>query len=93
MKKSLIQLKNVGPATLKDLELLGLATVDELAQQDPTDLFHRLEKITQARQDPCVWDVFAAIIDEAKTGEGKEWWHWTKQRKNLIQKGLLVLHL
>lgn len=93
MKKILEDLKNVGPATLKDLKILGLFTVEELALQDPTDLFQRLEKITQSYQDPCVWDVFAAIIHEAKTGEGKVWWHWTKKRKELIKKGLLSLHM
>jgi hypothetical protein len=28
-----------------------------------------------------MWDVFAAIIHEAKTGEKLSWWHWTKIRK------------
>ena len=67
--KKLRDLKNVGKAALGDLEVLGIESVDELAKQNPTELFQELEKRTGKRQDPCVWDVFAAIIHEAKTGE------------------------
>ncbi len=74
-------LKNVGKATLKDLFLLEIHSVEELADQNPTFLFQELERRTQKRQDPCVWDVFAAIIHEANTGEPTNWWDWTEQRK------------
>lgn len=85
--KKLIDLKNVGKATLKDLNLLRIKSVEELSKQEPTDLFHKLEKLTKSRQDPCVWDVFAAIIHEAKSGEATVWWKWTKKRKELQKKG------
>ena len=85
--KNLNDLKNVGKATLKDLSLLGIKSVEELAIQDPTDLFHALERMTTQRHDPCVWDVFAAIIHEAKTGEATPWWEWTQRRKALQRKG------
>lgn len=87
--KQLSDLKNVGKATLKDLHLLGIYTVEELSNQDPTTLFHELERCTQARQDPCVWDVFAAIIHEASGGEPMVWWEWTNKRKALQKKGQL----
>jgi len=76
-------LKNVGKATLKDLHLLNIHTVEELANKDPTELFHELERRTHSRQDPCVWDVFAAIIHEASTGKPTPWWEWTTKRKAL----------
>ncbi len=41
----------------------------------------RLQKITGQRHDPCVWDVFAAIIHEARTGIKQPWWEWTAVRK------------
>lgn len=85
--KKLSDLKNVGKATLADLTLLNIHTVEELAKQDPTALFHELEKYTHTRQDPCVWDVFAAIIHEAATGEPVSWWKWTSQRKALQKAG------
>jgi len=86
-KRSLKDLKNVGKATLQDLEILDIHSVEELAQQDATHLFEELEKRTAARHDPCVWDVFAAIIHEAKTGEATFWWAWTAQRKALQKSG------
>lgn len=87
--KQLSDLKNVGKATLADLHLLNIHTIEELASQDATALFHALEKRTQTRQDPCVWDVFAAIIHEAAGGKPTAWWEWTDKRKTLQKKGLL----
>ena len=55
----------------------------ELADQNATLLFHELERITNCRQDHCVWDVFAAIIHEAATDEASNWWEWTAKRKAL----------
>jgi hypothetical protein len=80
--KDLLHLKNVGKATVRDLELLGITTVEQLKHQDPDDLYEKLQKITGTRHDACVWDVFAAIIHEARTGEALAWWHFTKIRKN-----------
>lgn len=85
--KKLCDLKNVGKATLADLVLLEINSVEELARQDATFLFHELERRTNHRQDPCVWDVFAAIIHEAATGEATSWWEWTPKRKNLQKQG------
>ena len=80
-KYELLSLGNVGPATFKDLQLLGIDSISSLAQADADDLYHRLQIITESKQDPCVWDVFAAIIHEAKTGEKTPWWQWTAIRK------------
>lgn len=81
MSDELLQLMNVGKATLKDLHLLGIKTVEQLKSQSPDVLYSELQRITEKRHDPCVWDVFAAIIHEAKTGEKTPWWHWSKVRK------------
>ena len=88
-KKNLGDLKNVGKATLRDLNILGIQTVDELRKCDATELFEQLEKQTGQRHDPCMWDVFAAIIHEAKTGEPISWWAWTAERKILQKTGKL----
>jgi nucleotidyltransferase/DNA polymerase involved in DNA repair len=85
--KKLSDLKNVGKATLADLTLLGIDSVEKLASQDATFLFHELERRTNHRQDPCVWDVFSAIIHEASTGEATDWWDWTSKRKSLQKSG------
>jgi nucleotidyltransferase/DNA polymerase involved in DNA repair len=77
----LTQLMNVGPATYQDLTLLGVTSLAELAKADADELYARLQAITGKPHDPCVWDVFAAIIHEAKTGEKQPWWMFTKIRK------------
>lgn len=89
--KKLSDLKNVGKATLADLALLEISSVEELARQDPIFLFHELERRTNHSQNPCVFDLFAAIIHEAATGERSNWWEWTPKRKALQKEGRLTL--
>jgi hypothetical protein len=79
--RRLRDLRNVGPAACKDFALLEITTVAELAQQTADDLFMRLQMLSGTRQDPCVWDVFAASIHEARTGEALNWWSLTPERK------------
>lgn len=81
----LFTLMNVGTATYKDLETLGINSIQQLSQADPDELYLRLQKLTGRPHDPCVWDVFAAIIHEAKTGEKTPWWQWTSVRKKRKQ--------
>lgn len=78
--QSLADLRNVGKAALGDFALLGIATLEELAASDPDVLYHALERATGLRQDPCVRDVFAATIHQARTGEALDWWHFTPER-------------
>ena len=77
----LAALRNVGPAMLRDFKMLGITSVDELAACEPDDLYQRLQDKTGQRQDPCVWDVFAATIHQARTGEAFNWWAFTPVRK------------
>lgn len=83
----LLQLKNVGNATYQDLMLLGIQSIHELANAEPDELYIRLQKITGHAHDPCVWDVFAAIIHEARTGIKQSWYEWTKVRKKRQAEG------
>ena len=80
-KSELLSLMNVGPAACQDFLLLGITSLAQLAKANPDELYQRLQKITGTKQDPCVWDVFAATIHEAQTGEKKPWWHWSEVRK------------
>lgn len=50
--KKLSDLVSVGPATLKDFQLLEISNVAELAKQDPTELYEKLSFITNSYQDP-----------------------------------------
>ena len=79
-KSELLSLQNVGKAILGELTQLGITRISQLATADPDELFTRLERLTDKKQNPCMWDVFAAIIHEAKTGEKMPWWQWTRVR-------------
>lgn len=87
MSKELKALHNVGPATLKYLKLLGINSVEELAKQDAGKLYRRLQVAQRKYKDPCTWDLFHAIIHEAKTGKATDWWEWTDKRKKLQPAG------
>lgn len=80
-KNELFSLMNVGPATYKDLEILGIDSIQKLSKEDPDELYTRFQKLTGQRHDPYAWDVLAAIIHETKTGEKTPWWQWTAIRK------------
>ncbi|PPQ32880.1 Mitomycin resistance protein mcrB [Rhodoblastus sphagnicola] len=77
----LARLRNVGKAALADFKLLGIASVSQLAREDADSLYARLCLMTGRRHDPCVHDVFAAAIHQAKTGEALDWWAFTPARK------------
>ena len=83
-------LANVGPAVRGDFALLGIENVAQLARQDADELYARLSQLTGCRQDPCVWDVFAATIHQAKTGEARAWWTFTPVRKERQKKGTFL---
>jgi hypothetical protein len=79
--RRLTDLRNVGKATLADFAILGITNIEDLVPADPLTLYTRLCAVTGARHDPCVEDVFAAAIHEARTGEAKDWWAFTPARK------------
>jgi hypothetical protein len=66
---------------LADFAVLGIETVEALAARDPAELYHVLQERTGRRHDPCVQDVFAATIHQARTGEALDWWQFTPARK------------
>jgi len=74
-------LRNVGPAARADLAVLGITTIEQLAASEPDHLYASLQRKTGQRHDPCVWDVFAAAIHQARTGEALNWWAFTPERK------------
>ena len=87
LREELMALRNIGPAMRRDLELLGISTVAQLARREPDALYAALERKTGQRQDPCVWDTFAAAIHQARTGEARPWWHYTHERKRRQAEG------
>ncbi len=84
-KRQLGDLISIGPAMLRDFELLRIRSVAQLARQNPKSLYERLSRATGRRQDPCVLDTFCAAVAQAKNPRlpaGKcEWWYWSRKRK------------
>lgn len=78
---ALRRLANVGPATAEDLLLLGVHTVEELARQDPDDMYARICLLDGVRHDACVRDVYRAIVDQAKGLPPRPWFEYTRARK------------
>ena len=84
--EQLHDLVSVGPATLKDFKLLGIRTLEQLAQQDAQELYERLCFITHQKHDICCLDVFVAAIEQARNPylpeEQKQWYYWSRKRKH-----------
>ncbi|PYU50865.1 MAG: hypothetical protein DMG48_11660 [Acidobacteria bacterium] len=76
---------SIGPAMLRDFELLRIRSVAQLALQSPENLYAKLNRLTGQRQDPCVLDTFCAAVAQAKNprlpAEQCEWWYWSTKRK------------
>ncbi len=85
VSKTLQQIPNVGPAIAADLLRLGVKSVEALKGADPTVLYDKLSALDGQAHDPCVWDVFAAAIEYAESGQTKAWWHYTPKRKELFK--------
>jgi hypothetical protein len=84
--KQLGDLISVGPAMLRDFEMLGIRSVEQLAEQDPRRMYERLGRKRGQRQDPCVLDTFCAAVAQARNprlpAEQCEWWYWSRRRKS-----------
>jgi predicted flap endonuclease-1-like 5' DNA nuclease len=85
--RELLALRNIGPAMKRDLDRLGIRSRAQLARADADALYLKLQRLTGQRQDPCVWDTFAAAIHQARTGEALPWWQFTRMRKQRTAQG------
>ena len=76
---------SIGPAMLRDFELLRIRSVAQLALQSPENLYAKLNRLTGQQQDPCVLDTFCAAVAQAKNprlpAEKCQWWYWSRKRK------------
>jgi nucleotidyltransferase/DNA polymerase involved in DNA repair len=83
-KHPLLSLRSVGPASLRDMELLGIHTVEELAAADPLEMYNRLCALTCQKVDICQYDVFCCAVAQAQNpdlpDEQKEWHWWSRCR-------------
>ena len=83
--RQLGDLISIGPAMLRDFELLEIRSVAQLARQDPQRMYEKLGRMAGQRQDPCVLDTFCAAVAQAKNprlpAEKCVWWYWSRKRK------------
>lgn len=84
-ERRLRDLVSVGPAFLRDCELLGVTSIEQLARRNPVTLYESLCRIKGQAQDICCLDVFRAAIEQARNPnlpvEQCQWWYWSRQRK------------
>lgn len=79
------EIPNVGPATAEDLLRLGVRKLEDLKARDPLEMYDAISRLDGVRHDPCVIDVFMAVVHHAKTGHAKPWWNFTAARKKLLE--------
>ena len=83
--RQLGDLISIGPAMLRDFELLRIRSVTQLARQDPKRMYEKLGRIARQHQDICVLDTFCAAVAQARNPqlpvEKCQWWYWSKKRK------------
>jgi pathogenicity locus Cdd1 protein len=83
--RRLDQLISIGPAMLRDFEMLGIRSVPQLARQDPVRLYRKLCRLMGQHVDICCQDVFSAAVAQARNpllpAEQCRWWYWSRQRK------------
>ena len=83
--RRLQDLVSIGPAMMRDLKLLRVRSVSQLAQKNPHQMYRDLCRLTGQRQDICCLDVFTAAVAQAKNPrlpvEQCQWWYWSRKRK------------
>jgi len=83
--RALSDLISIGPAMLRDFDLLGVDSVADLARRSPESLYKKLCRVTGQRQDICVLDTFRAAVAQARNprlaAEQCQWWYWSRRRK------------
>jgi Pathogenicity locus len=84
-ERRLEDLVSVGPAIVRDFELMGIHSVAQLSRRNPERLYERLCEITGKAQDVCCLDVFRAAVAQARNprlpAEKRQWWYWSRLRK------------
>ncbi|UZP69064.1 helix-hairpin-helix domain-containing protein [Desulfovibrio mangrovi] len=84
-ERTLISLRSVGPATIRDLAELGITSVAELAEREAQELYDGLCARTGQQHDICVLDVFSCAVAQARDPnlpqEQQDWFWWSARRK------------
>ena len=93
-QRNLKDLAGVGPAMLRDLNLLGIHTIEALRRRNPKRMYRDLCRLKGEVQDICCLDVFNAAVAQARDpnlpAEQSQWWFYSKRRKQMLL-SILVL--
>ena len=84
-QRRLQDLTSVGPAIVRDFEMLGVRTIAQLARRSPEKLYEQLCQVTGQVQDLCCLDAFRAAVAQARNPRlplaQRQWWYWSRRRK------------
>ena len=62
-----------------DQVILAPTLAEEL--ENAEEMYHELCAIDAKRHDPCVRDIFAAVVSHAEGRPARPWWEFTPERK------------
>jgi hypothetical protein len=77
---------NVGPRVERDFQKLGIKKPKDLKKKDPLVMYKKLCAKTGSRHDPCVLDVFMAVVEFMNGAPPTPWWFYTPERKKKFPK-------
>lgn len=80
----LVEIPNVGAATVADFAAIGIASPGALIGRDPYAMYAALCEATAKRHDPCVIDVFISAVRFMEGAPPHPWWHYTAERKEHV---------
>ena len=84
-ERKLTDLTGVGRSIARNLNELGIHSVEDLAARSPEQLYDQLGAREGVRPDPCVLDTFRCAVAQARnprlSPDQKNWWWWSRQRK------------
>ncbi len=79
-EENLLTIPGVGPSIARDLRELGYASVSDLRDQDPEQMYTTFCEIRGTRVDRCVLYVFRCAVyyssNTAHDAEKLKWWNW-----------------
>ena len=84
-QRRLQDLVSVGPAMVRDFNVLGIHRVAQLSRRNPEKLYEKLCEVRGKTEDICCLDVFRAAVAQARNlrlpAEQRHWWYWSRRRR------------
>ncbi len=84
--KELRTIPGIGVSLAGDLWDLGMRGIDDLSAKNPRRLYEKLNRLTNAVQDPCVLYAFRCAVyfaTERRPSPAKlRWWYWKDRPYN-----------